>query len=140
MPTPTQVAERLVAQAPDEAWLRALVDDLDRRLETGPLSRFMTLWGLSGAELGRCFGVSRQAVSRWLESGVPPGRAEAVADLAAATDLLGRYVKRERIPAVVRRPADFLCGSSLLDLALEGRHREVYDAMVRMFDLRRVQP
>lgn len=140
MRSPTKVAERLAAEAPDRAWLRALVDDLDRRLETEPLAGFMQRWGLSGAETGRIFGVSRQAVSRWLEAGVPPGRAEAVADLAAATDLLERYVKRERIAAVVRRRAEALGGRSLLEMALDGRHREVHDAVVRMFDLRRVQP
>jgi hypothetical protein len=140
MPSPTQVAARLVAQAPDEAWLRALVDDLDRRLETDPLRRVMDLWGLSGAELGRMFGVSRQAVSRWLETGIPPGRVDAVADLSGATELLSRYVKRERIPAVVRRPSEMLGGRSLHDLALEGRHEEVHDAVARAFDLRRVQP
>jgi hypothetical protein len=140
MPSPTQVADQLAAEAPDEAWLRALIDDLDRRLETGPLSRFMNLWGISGAEVGRAFGVSRQAVSRWLQAGVPPGRAGAVADLAAATDLLSRYVKRERIPAVVRRPAEGLGGRSLYDLAMEGRHEEVHEGVRRMFDLRRIQP
>ena len=140
MPSPSEVADRLVAQAPDQAWLRALVDDLDRRLGTDPLQRFMDLWGLSGAELGRMFGVSRQAVSRWLEAGIPPGRVQAVADLAEATELLSRYVKREQIPAVVRRPSEALGGRSLYELALEGRHQEVHDAVARMFDLRRVQP
>jgi hypothetical protein len=140
MRSPMKVAERLADEAPDEAWLRALVEDLDRRLTTAPLSRFMKLWGVSGAETGRIFGVSRQAVSRWLDRGVPPGRSEVAADLAAATDLLSRYVKRERIPAVVRRASDTLQGRSLLDLALEGRHREVRDAVRAMFDLRRVQP
>ena len=83
----------------------------------------------------RMFGVSRQAASRWLEAGIPPGRVQAVADLAEATDLLSRYVKRERIPAVVRRPSEMLGGRSLYELALESRHQEVRDAVARMFDL-----
>ena len=57
-----------------------------------------------------------------------------------ATDLLDRRVKRERIPAVVRRSAANLGGRSLLDLAYSGRYREVRDAVAAMFDLRRVQP
>jgi hypothetical protein len=61
-------------------------------------------------------------------------------DLAAATDELDRRVKRERIPAVVRRPASDLGGRSLLDLALDNRHVEVREAVARMFDLARVQP
>ena len=44
------------------------------------------------------------AVSKWLEQGGPAERVETVADLAAATDLLVRYLQRDRIPAVVRRP------------------------------------
>jgi len=140
VPSPRQVAERLVAQAPDEAWLRALTDDLDRRLRTSPLERLLTLWRLSAAEAARAFGVSRQAVSKWRRDGVPPERARVLADLATATDLLDRYVKRERIPAVVRRPAPDLGDRSLYDLACEGRHAEVSEAVARMFDLRRVQP
>ncbi|MEJ2218102.1 MAG: hypothetical protein P8099_15950 [Gemmatimonadota bacterium] len=54
--------------------------------------------------------------------------------------MLERRVKRERIPAVVRRPAAVLGGRSLYDLAREGRHAEVRHAVVAMFDVRRVQP
>jgi hypothetical protein len=64
----------------------------------------------------------------------------ALAELDAATDLLERRVKRERIPAVVRRPAEILGGRSLLEMVLSGGHAEVRDAVSRMFDLRRIQP
>ena len=63
-----------------------------------------------------------------------------IASEITATDLLDRRVKRERIPAVVRRPATKLGGCSLLDLAFSGRHAEVREAVAAMFDLRRVQP
>ena len=63
-----------------------------------------------------------------------------MADLAAATDLLDRYVKRERIPAVVRRSAPVLDGNSLLDLAAAGDTRTVAESVSAMLDLRRVQP
>jgi hypothetical protein len=43
---------------------------------------------------------------------VPPERGTQV----AATDVLERYLKRDRIPAVVRRPAPLLGGVSLVDL------------------------
>lgn len=138
--SPHIVAERLVARAPDADWLRALTDDLDRRLRTAPLERLLRLWGLSASEAARAFGVTRQALSKWRRSGVPANRTPGLTDLAAATDILDRKVKRERIPAVVRRPAEMLGGRSLLDLALEGRHADVRDAAVAMFDLRRAQP
>jgi transcriptional regulator with XRE-family HTH domain len=140
LPTPHDMAEQLMAEAPDLDWLRALTDDLDRRLRTAPLERFLTLWGLSAAEAARVFGVSRQALSKWRKDGVPADRAPVLADLAAATDLLDLRVKRERIPAVVRRSAPGLQGHSLYDLACEGRHKDVREAVTAMFDLRRVQP
>jgi hypothetical protein len=95
---------------------------------------------LSNAEAARLFGVSRQAFSKWLESGVPADRVPAVADLAAATDLLDRRIKRERIPAVVRRTSPLLQGRSLLEMAEAGEHAAVRAAVASMFDLRRVQP
>lgn len=138
--TPRDVAARLIAEAPDERWLRSLVDHLDRRVRTQPLERLLALWGLSASEAARIFGVSRQAFSKWRRQGPPAERAPAVAALAAATDLLDRHVKRERIPAVVRSPADRLGGRSLYETACAGRHLEVRDAVAEMFDLRRVQP
>jgi hypothetical protein len=140
MRTPHEVAERLIAEAPSLDWLRALTDDLDREVRTAPLERLLSLWGLSGAEAARAFGVSRQAFAKWLQRGVPADRAPALAELSAATDMLDRRVKRERIPAVVRRPAEALGGRSLYELACAGRHAEVREAVEGMFDLRRVQP
>lgn len=138
--TPREVAARLVAEAPDDEWIRSLVDHLDRRVRTQPLERLLTLWDLSASEGARIFGVSRQALSKWRRQGPPADRAPAIAALAAATDLLDRFVKRERIPAVVRRPAAVLGGRSLYEAACAGGHREVRDAVAEMFDLRRIQP
>ena len=139
VPAPNDLAEKLASQAPDLDWLRALTDDLDRRVRTAPLERFLTLWGLSASEAARVFGVSRQALSKWRSGGVPAERAPALAELGAATDELDRRVKRERIPAVVRRRAPVLGNRSLYELASEGRHAEVRQAVTAMFDLRRVQ-
>ncbi len=140
LPKAKAFAEVLIRGAPDEAWLRELTNALDRRVRTSPLERFVTLWGLSGAEAARAFGVSRQAFAKWSDNGVPGDRETAVADLATATDVLARRVKRERIPAVVRRQAEVLQGLSLYEMACGGRHEEVRDAVQRMFDLRRLQP
>lgn len=140
VPAAKDVARDLIRRAPDRAWLRDLTDELDRRIRAAPIERIATLWGLSGAEVGRMFGVTRQAVSKWSQAGVPASRARAVADLAAATDLLDRRIKRERIPAVVRRRAPNLGGLSLYETACRGEHRAVLEAVRRMLDLRRVQP
>jgi hypothetical protein len=137
--SPTDAAAAVIA-ARDQEWTRKLVDELDRVVRVQPLERFVELWGLSNAGAARVFGVSRQAFSKWLVNGPPASRSEAIADLATATDLLDRYVKRERIPAVVRRPALLLGDASLLELASSGNTRDVADAVSAMFDLRRVQP
>lgn len=136
-----RLAERLAKDLEnDPDRLRALADALDRRVRKKPLERLLELWGLSGSEAARFFDVSRQAFSLWLAGEPPASRSGAIADLAAATDLLDRHLKRERIPAVVRRAAPALKGRSLYDMATNGLHREVRDAVERMFDLRRVQP
>lgn len=136
--SPEQAAAVLARS--DPAWTRRLVDELDRTIRTEPLERFTELWDLSNAAAATVFGVSRQAFSKWLKEGPPAARAAAVADLSTATDLLDRYVKRERIPAVVRRAAPNLGDVSLLDLATRGQTRAVAESVAAMFDLRRVQP
>jgi predicted transcriptional regulator len=140
MATAEKTAERLIAEAPSLEWLRALTDELDRAVRQAPLERLVRLWGLSNAEAARLFGVSRQAFTKWLKKGIPADRAPAVADLAAATDLLDRRIKRERIAAVVRRAAPRLGGRSLYEMAQAGEHAAVRAAVASMFDLRRVQP
>jgi hypothetical protein len=137
--SPIEVAALVLAER-DQEWTRRLVDELDRAVRTEPLERFVDLWALSNAAAARIFGVSRQAFSKWLSNGPPASRSGAVADLATATDLLDRYVKRERIAAVVRRPAPLLGDLSLLEVAAAGDTQAVADAVVSMFDLRRIQP
>lgn len=137
---PVELAERLIdAGRTEPAWLDRLTDALDARRAGDELGRVLEVWGLSRAETGRLLDVSRQAVSKWLATGVPTERAAAVADLAAATDVLVHHIKRERIPAVVRRPASALGGRSLLDLVAEGATRQVLVACREMFDVYRAQ-
>jgi hypothetical protein len=129
---PRAAAARLLAER-DPEWVLRLVGELDRQLGGRDLERVMATWQLSRAELGACFGVSRQAVSKWIGEGVPADRAPQVADLLAMTDLLARYLRRERIPAVVRRPAPNLGGSSLLELVQDGRSAEALRLTRKMF-------
>lgn len=136
---PAAAVGQLVQDA-DADWTRRFFEELEHHLRRQPLERLTAAWGLSNAAAAAIFGVSRQAFAKWLTGEPPAERAAAIADLAAATELLARYVKSERIPAVVRRPADALGGRSLLDLANEGRYGDVLDAVRAIFDLRRVQP
>ena len=118
---PEEAAERVFRAYKDEgAWLDAFAQSLDRQRAGRSFARTLAVWALSQAEAARLFGVSRQAVGKWLRRGVPPERAGAASDLAAATDLLVRHLKRDRIPAVVRRPIPSLGGVSLMDVLARG--------------------
>ena len=137
--TPQEAVEQLMAEAPDSIWLRAVVDVLDRHLRVRPLIRLQRVWGLSDAETARMFGISCQTLSWWRQHGIPPNQMPALADLSVATDALDRYVRRERIPAIVRRQAANLGNCSLYELACAGRHAELRAAVAKMFDLHRAQ-
>lgn len=126
-------AAALLLEARSPRWVRRFGDELDRRLGASELEQVLAVWDLSQSDAARMFGVSRQAVGKWLRSGVPAERSVAVADLGAATDLLVRYLRRERIPAVVRRPAAVTGGRSLLDVASVDPGAAL-DAVRAMFD------
>ena len=136
---PATLARELLDSA-DTQWLRELVDALDREVRTEPLQRLVTLWDLSNAAAARLFGISRQAFSKWLDSGPPADRVDDVVAVADITDLLDRYVKRERIPAVVRRPSPIAGGRSIIELLEGGDYRSALQMVRDAFDLRRVQP
>lgn len=95
--------------------------------------KVLETWRLTRAETARLFGVSRQAIGKWRRRGVPPERAEAIADLAAATGLLVRHLRRDRIPAVVRRPIPARGDTSLVALLGRGDTRAVLAACRDMF-------
>ena len=103
------------------------------------LTRAIEVWCLSQTKAAASFRVSRQALGKWLRRDVPADHAVAVADMRAATDLLERYLKRDRIPAVVRRPIPKLDGVSLLDLLGQGDTNRLLSACRDMFDFERAQ-
>jgi len=148
---PEEAAERLFrAHEGDSVWLDRFAGCLAGYRE-GPaggtsltagqsgsgLVRTIGVWQLSQAKAAALFGVSRQAFAKWLQRGVPAEHAVAVADLKAATDLLERYLKRDRIPAVVRRPIRRLDGVTLLDLLGAGDTNRLLSACRDMFDFER---
>jgi hypothetical protein len=127
-------AERLNGRVDDLAvqrFQRAVIHELDR---TEPLARLMRLFSLSKSELGRLFGVTRQAVDGWLGQGVPSERQDKLATLLALADLLERKLKTERIPGIARRPADAYGGLTMLELIAAGRERELLGMVRASFD------
>jgi ribosomal protein S16 len=131
---PDEAADRLVARhESDPDWLDAFAEAFERRRSGHEIERILGVWDLSQSEAGRLFGVTRQAVAKWLHEGVPIDRTEQVSNLAAATDLLVRYLKRDRIPAVVRRPASGLGDRSLVELWAAGDTRRLLQMCRELF-------
>jgi predicted transcriptional regulator len=132
-------AEIVTVHGNDRGWLDAFTEALESSRNGDALGRVLAVWGLSQTDAGDAFGVTRQAVSKWLAAGAPSERTVAIADLAAATDILVRHLNRDRIPAVVRRPAANLGGRSLLDVLSASGARAVLEACRAMFAFEHAQ-
>lgn len=98
------------------------------------LERIRQIFGLNLTQLGELFGVSRQAVSQWVDTGVPEDRLEKVAVVAAVADLLDYRLRSDRVPAVVRREAAAYGGSTALELIGQDRHDELLELVRSSFD------
>src|SRR5262245_26349240 len=77
-------AEIITGHGDDRAWLDAFTEALETSRNGDALGRVLAVWGLSQTDAGDAFGVTRQAVSKWLATGAPSERAVAIGDLAAA--------------------------------------------------------
>ena len=99
-----------------------------------PLGRLMDAFALSKTELAGLFGVSRQAIDGWLQSGVPSERQEKLITLLDIADLLDRKLKAGRLSGVARRAADAYGGQTMLELIAADRHRELLDSVRASFD------
>ncbi len=79
--SPEEAADRTFAgHEHDSDRLDAFTECLDPLGGGVWFARTIEIWGLSQAEAARPFGVSRQAVGKWLRQGAPPDRAGAMAD------------------------------------------------------------
>ena len=91
-------------------------------------------FALSKTEMGRIFGVSRQAIDQWHERGIPSGRQEKAATVAAVADLLRHQLKEERVAGVVRRPARAYGGLTALEMIARDRQDELLEIVRGSFD------
>jgi uncharacterized protein (DUF2384 family) len=82
----------------------------------GALDEIQQTFGLSSAETGSVFGVSRQAVDQWRRNGVPGERVADVERVRDVARVLYEELIPERIPQVVRNPARGLDGQSILQV------------------------
>src|SRR5207244_6654244 len=98
------------------------------------LDEVQVAFGLTKTELGRLFGVSRQAVDQWRVRGLPGDRQEKAATVAATADLLSHQLKSERLPGIARRPARAYGGMTMLEMIERDRHGELLERGRAAFD------
>jgi len=106
---------------------------LEERVES-PLQKVQALLDLNTAELGRLFGMSRQAAAQWLARGVPAARQVQVSTALAASELLQRKLKAGRLPAAARKSAEAYGGLSMLQMIESGQEQKLLDKIRASFD------
>lgn len=97
-------------------------------------AQIVDAFALSKADLGRLFGVSRQAADQWLDSDVPSDRTGKASTVLAIADLLAHRLKPGRLPGVARRPAPAYGGLTMLDMIAADRHEELLESARASFD------
>jgi hypothetical protein len=91
-------------------------------------------FGLNKAELGRLFGVSRQAATGWLESDIPNDRRAKASVVMSIADLLSHRLKPGRLPGVAHRSAAAYGGLSMLDMIAADKHEDLLGSIRASFD------
>ncbi len=121
-----------VSVAQLDAFRRNVTRALSR--EERDLERIERSFGLTITDLGRLFGVTRQAVTQWQSTEVPTARREKVSIVGSIADLLDAHLKTDRVPGVVRRPATAYGGLTILEMIEEDRHDAVLEQVRSSFD------
>ncbi len=98
------------------------------------LQRIESVFGLSRTELAGLFEVRRQAVSQWIDDGIPSARRPKALVVAQIADLLERNLLQDRIPAAVRTPARAYGNRSMLDMIADDRHERLLELVRDSFD------
>ncbi|MEI6624183.1 MAG: hypothetical protein WCP28_20005 [Actinomycetes bacterium] len=132
---PKTAAAGFLTEHPHE-WVVQFVAEIGDEIRATSLSEALEQSALSDAEAARLFHVSRQAVTKWRTQGVPPNRQPDVWDFVDAINLLARYVRLERLPAVLRRQD--ANGLAFLDVARTESCTAMKVHMETVFDVRRI--
>lgn len=104
-----------------------------RKRDIANLLRIQTTLRLSNAELARLFhGVSRQAVGKWLEKGVPLARVAEVSRNAELVTTLTKVFKADRLPSITRAQIPGLDGRSILEVVATDGVGPVYALLNRL--------
>ena len=117
-------------------WVREFAEYLSNEVLNDDFTQALRVARLNDTDAARIFGVTRQAIAKWRSEQVPAERLTEVLSFTDAINLLLRYVKAERLPAVVRRHD--AAGRSLLDIAAAESCETMKLAAMNAVDLRRV--
>lgn len=91
------------------------------------------IFGLTKAETGRLFGISRQAIDKWYKKGVPTSRVADVKRVAGVARALHARFIPDRIPQIVREPLPGLQHQTILDALRRGGSVNVLALLNRAF-------
>lgn len=99
-----------------------------------PIARLAAAWELTQTDLGRLFGVKRQAIAQWLEQGIPAARQPKLLTILKIADLLQWNVLPERIPAIVRTPAPAYGDRSMIHVIAADEHDRLLEEIAASVD------
>ena len=103
------------------------------RIGADALDEIRRRFALSEDELAALFAVSRPAVAKWRQRGVPVDRAADVDRVRELAGYFGRRFIAARIPQIVRTPGEGLGGKTVLSVIAKGGVDQVYAYLERLF-------
>lgn len=111
------------------AWTSWVITESESDRPREKIPRLMTSLRLSFVEVGRMLGVSDETARRWSTgaSRMPPDKLAILDIIDNALAKLHRLFKTDRLPEVIRRPAEIFEGQTALAWILEGKIAEVAD-------------
>jgi len=102
---------------------------------TPQIEQIMRIFDLTITETAGLYGVSRQAVSRWIDEGeLPRFRREKTHTILSIARLLERNLRPGTVPVVSRRPARAYHDRSILQAIIEDEHDAVLAEVRGSFD------
>jgi predicted transcriptional regulator len=103
------------------------------RVRAPALDEIRRIFGLSETELASLFAVTRPAIARWRENGVPVERGADVDRVRELAEYFHRRFYPVRIPQIVRTPGRRLGDKSVLAVISESGVQPVYAYLEQLF-------
>lgn len=103
------------------------------RVGAAALDEIRGTFGLSESELAALFGVSRPAIARWRDGGVPVERGADVDRVRELAEYFHRRFLPVRVPQIVRTPGRGLGDKTVLAVLRENNVDRVYAYLESLF-------